>query len=464
MLKEKRQIFEFLYILCDLVTISVSWLLAYYLRFETNWIPVDKGTPNLDHYLLMLVFIGPIWVFIFRRMGLYKAMRGVRIIREIWLIFNANALCILIFIAFTYLFREKSVPFSRLVFLYFGCLTLFLTIFQRIAIRSLLKEVRRRGYNLRYVLLVGGGKLTEDIVGKVRLNRELGMQIVGCLTKDGLEKELSLPVMGKYLDIGKLLEEKSIDQVIIALPLEDGNFLPEIINLIGDSLVDVRIVPDIQQFVSLGSSFEEFEGVPVISVKDSPLSGLNLLFKRFFDFIFSLCLIVSFAPLMFLIAFIVRFSSRGPIFYKQERVSYDGSSFNILKFRTMKANSEQAGPGWTKPADARITPIGKFLRKMNLDELPQLFNVLFGQMSLVGPRPERPVYIKQFRQNIPNYMLRHKVPAGMTGWAQINGWRGDTSIDKRVEFDLYYIRNWSLFFDLKILILTVIKGFGKNAY
>jgi Undecaprenyl-phosphate glucose phosphotransferase len=467
MLKQKRQLFEYVFMAVDLVVVSCAWMLAYWLRFETDIIEADKGVPAFTNYLSMLLFIWLIWAFVFRRMGLYRAMRGTRPTRELWLLINANAFALLLFIAMTYLFREKSVPFSRLVFLYFGILATFFTILQRAVLRSLLREVRRRGYNLRYLLIVGAGKVAGDIATRIRLHRELGIQVMGCLSKDGIDKKgpRGIPVVGKYADLAELLKTRDIDQLIIALPLEDNQTLPDIMTQIGDQLVDVKIVPDLYQFVSVGGAIEEFEGLPVISIQGSPLEGINLFTKRLVDLFVALVMGIILLPAMFVIAILIKLTSRGPMIYGQERVSFDGTPFNIDKFRTMFIDAESDGPGWTSPGDKRVTAIGRFLRRYNLDELPQLYNVLRGDMSIVGPRPERPVFIEEFRRRIPRYMLRHKVPAGMTGWAQIHGWRGDTSIDKRIEYDLYYIENWSLILDMKIVFLTLFRGFrDRNAY
>ena len=464
MLKQKRQLFELLFIGTDLLVVTGAWLLAYWLRFGTDLIEVDKGIPAFRHYLSMVIFIWLIWAFVFKRMGLYRPMRGVRRTREMWMLINANALSVLMFIAVTFLFREKSVPFSRLVFLYFGVLASVFTIAQRYWLRSFLREIRRRGYNLRYMLVVGTGAVAADVVQKVRQQKELGIQLVGCLGPDHEEDQAShgLPVLGDYDSLGKIVRSIEIDQVVLALPIEQSRDIPGLMAQIGDTLVDVKIVPDLYRFISLGGYIEEFEGLPVISVQESPM---NLVAKRVVDVMLSIALIIAFSPLMLLIALIIKCSSRGPVFYRQERVSYDGSGFSILKFRTMAVDAERGGPGWTTPGDSRVTPFGRFLRSSSLDELPQLFNVLAGDMSIVGPRPERPVFIKQFRTRVPRYMLRHKVPAGMTGWAQVHGWRGNTSIDKRIEFDLYYIENWSLLLDFKILFLTLLRGFkNTNAY
>lgn len=466
MLRQRRQLFEFFFMGCDLAVVSLAWVVAYYLRFYTGLVEVDKGIPPFGGYALLLLFIWLIWAFVFRRIGLYQPMRATRRSREIWLLIEANVISTVLFIALTYLFREKEVQFSRLVFVYFGGIATGFTIAMRAALRFFLRDVRRRGYNLRFVLVVGAGKVAADIVARVRSHRELGYQIVGCLSRDGSAKrgERGIPVIGAYGDLAHLLATLDIDQVIVALPLEDHHEMPKVIEQIGDSLIDLKIVPDVYQFVRVGGRIEEFEGLPVISVQESPLDSLNLFSKRALDIVVASVAILVLSPLMLLIAVLIRVTSRGPIFYAQERLSYDGTRFNILKFRSMRTDAEEAGPGWTTRGDQRVTWLGRFLRATSLDELPQLFNVLRGDMSLVGPRPERPVFIEEFRRRVPRYMLRHKVPAGMTGWAQIHGWRGDTSIDKRIEFDMYYIENWSLLLDLKIMCLTVLRGFfHRNA-
>lgn len=467
MLKQKRHIFELLFVGADIVVVSLAWCFAYWLRFQTDFIPVEKGVPPFSNYFSMLLFIWVIWAYVFRRAGLYRPMRGVRRVREMMLLVQANVLSLLLLISVTYLFREKTMEFSRLVFVYFGVAAIVFTMLERSFLRGLLREVRRQGYNLRYMLIVGAGKLAGDIATRIRLRRELGIQLIGCLSKDGIDKKgpRGVPVVGSYDDLDEILRTRDIDQLMVALPLEDNHLLPEVMSRVGDSLVDIKIVPDLYQFVSVGGAIDEFEGLPVISLQESPIDGINLVTKRILDLALVLVVSVILSPVLLLIATLVKITSRGPVLYKQERVSFDGSSFTIFKFRTMYTDSEVSGPGWTTKGDSRVTPLGRFLRSWSLDELPQLFNVLRGDMSIVGPRPERPVFIEEFRQRIPRYMLRHKVPAGMTGWAQVNGWRGDTSIDKRIEYDLYYIENWSLGLDLKILFMTLFKGFrDRNAY
>jgi Undecaprenyl-phosphate glucose phosphotransferase len=467
MLKQKRQLFEYLFIVADLLVVSVAWIVSYWVRFQSGWVPVDKGVPDFTQYLSMLIFIWLIWAFVFRRMGLYRPMRGVRRTRELWVLVNANALSILLLISMTYLFREKSSQFSRLVFVHFWILSTVFTVCERSVLRFILREVRRKGYNLRYMLLVGAGQVAADMVSRVRLHQELGIQLVGCLSRDGSETRGpgGIPVVGSYGDLGHFLTRADIDQIVVAVPLEDQQILPEIMEELKDSVLDIKIIPDLYQFASIGGAIEEFEGLPVISLQGCPIDGINLFAKRALDLLIASISLVVFSPLMVVLAVLVKLTSRGPILFKQERVSFDGSRFSILKFRTMYTDAEASGPGWTTPGDGRVTPLGRILRSTSLDELPQLFNVLRGDMSIVGPRPERPVFIKEFRARVPRYMLRHKVPAGITGWAQVHGWRGDTSIDKRIEYDLYYIENWSLFLDLKILFMTLINGFkNRNAY
>ena len=280
MLKQKRQFFELMYIFADIFIVSIAWLSAFWLRFYSGWVPVYHGVPELSQYLILLVYIWIIWAVAYKRVGLYRPMRGVRRTKEIWLLINANALSVLLLIAVTYLFWEKNAPYSRLVFVYFGILATLLSIAERLFLRFFLREIRRRGYNLRYMLIVGTGKVAADVASRVRLHRELGIQLLGCLSKDASEEKgpWGLPILGTYQDLDRMLKHMDIDQVVVALPLEDNQELPEVLNSIGDSLVDVKIVPDIYRFVSVGGSIEEFEGLPIINIQDSPLNGINLQF------------------------------------------------------------------------------------------------------------------------------------------------------------------------------------------
>lgn len=488
MLKKNAQLFEALFIASDLLVVSFAWMFSYWVRFASGLIPIYKGVPPLTHYMRLLIFVWLIWTFVFKRMGLYRAMRVGTRWNEMWLLVRANFASVILLIAFTYLFREKNIPFSRLVFLIFGVCTMVFTLISRATVREILRSLRRRGYNIRRAVIVGMGSLAETVAERIAAHREYGVKLVGALASDdapinqlaygwavdgqrafqlahSAETQSQLKAIGTYAELPRILEEQQIDHVIVALPLADHQKLQSVISSMGDSIVDVKIIPDFHQFIQLGSQVEEFDGLPVVSLASTPLSGLNKVFKRIFDLVLGLFFLLLCLPVMLIVALLVKLTSRGPVFFKQERVGLDGHPFQIYKFRTMQVDAESNGAQFAVKGDCRVTPLGRMLRRFSIDEIPQLLNVVRGQMSLVGPRPERPVFIQEFRQRVPKYMLRHKVQAGMTGWAQVNGWRGNTSIEKRIEHDLYYIENWSLALDLKIIALTFVQVLrDRNAY
>jgi Undecaprenyl-phosphate glucose phosphotransferase len=467
MLKERRGFFEFFFIVADLLVVILAWFFAFWFRFESGFFELDKGVPDLKEYATVAILIIPLWALSLKFSGLYKPMRGVGEGKERAKLLYVNSIAVVLLITMIFLFREKTNPFSRAVFAWFWLASTFGLILERTFLRFFLKDIRRKGYNLRYVLLIGGGAVAEEIALRIRNRLELGIQLVGVVTKDDSTSlnSIGVPIVGTYNTVKEVLTVLDLDQVFIALPLEDNHLLPLIMDQLSESLVDIKIIPDVFQFFSLGGTLEEFEGLPVIGLQVTPIEGFNLLLKRSFDVIGASFLLIILFPLFTLAYIFIKITSSEPVFYSQERVSLDGSKFMMLKFRSMRTDAESNGPGWTKPGDERITPFGRFLRATSLDELPQIINVLRGEMSFVGPRPERPIYISEFRRRIPKYMLRHKVPAGMTGLAQVNGWRGDTSIDKRIECDLRYIENWSFILDIKILFLTIFKGvWNKNAY
>ena len=353
--------------------------------------------------------------------------------------------------------------------MYFWFINIVFLSLTRIVFREFLRFLRQKGYNQRHALILGAEKMGQDLVTKLRKHPELGIQMAGFLTSDpnsvGTEIQ-GTKVLGKYSDVRELIAKRGIDIIFVALPFHAHNQLKEVLEWIGDETVSIMVLPDLLEFVTLRGSVSEFEGMPLISLRDTPLYGWNIIVKRVLDIVLSSLVIIFTSPVMLIIAILIKLTSRGHIFFKQERMGLDGKPFNMLKFRTMFINAEQeTGPVWAKKDDPRRTKIGKLLRRTSLDELPQFFNVLKGDMSIVGPRPERPVFIENFRSTIPKYMLRHKMKAGITGWAQISGWRGNTSLEKRIEYDLYYIENWSLNFDLKIICLTVWNGLiNKHAY
>ena len=469
MLKQNHQLFQGFFFVADMAVVSAAWVLAYYLRFEWGPISAPKGIPPMTNYLPMLLFVWVIWGSSLRGFGLYHITRGTQAIHESVRVAQASTLAVLVFMAVAFLFWEKDYSFSRGVFFYFWVLAVVMLVAERLVLRKILEFFRAQGYNLRHVLIIGSGELAQTVAKKIAEHPGLGFTVRGFLGARPDEVGGAIEgarVIGTYADVQAVLEQNGIDQVMIALPLESIISLEEILKRIGPSMVDIKVIPDIYRFISLRGGIEDFDGLPVVSLLDTPLGGWNDLAKRFVDVALAAMLLVLLSPLFLLIALAIKLTSPGSVFYRQERMSLDGRTFMVWKFRTMKLGAETVtGAVWASANDPRRTRLGAWLRKTSLDELPQLFNVLRGEMSLVGPRPERPVFIREFRQNIPKYMLRHKVRAGMTGWAQVHGLRGNTSVEQRIRYDLYYIENWSLALDFKILWLTLFRGFtNPNAY
>lgn len=467
MLKKHSKFFESLLLLLDWTTLSISWLLSYYLRFYSGIVPVYKGIPPLKIYLTLLLFMLPLWGVVFKIFGLYRPRRVSSRLSEFTDIGKASTFATLILISLSFLFRQYE--FSRLTFLYFWLTNILFLSLTHILFREFLRFIRQKGYNQRYALIVGTEMLSQNLAGKLRKHPELGIQVSGFISENqnGVGNKIrEIKVLGKYSDIRKLISLHGIDIIFIALPFHAHNNLKEVLDCIGDETVSIMVLPDLLEFITLRGSVGEFEGMPLISLRDTPLYGWNIIIKRVLDIVFASLVLFFTSPLMAIIALLIKLTTKGPVLFKQERMGMDGKIFNMLKFRTMPVNAEQeTGPVWAKENDPRRTRIGKLLRKTSLDELPQFFNVLRGDMSIVGPRPERPVFIGNFRNTIPKYMLRHKMKAGITGWAQVSGWRGNTSLEKRIECDLYYIENWSLNFDLKIIWLTIWNGLiNKHAY
>ena len=467
MLKERRQVFVGLFVVADLLVLAAAWALAYVLRFVLPVIPVTKGTPPFSTYLTLLPVIFAIWGFVFRTSGLYDPMRAREEGSERRMVLRACSLAMLIFTAVSFLGFEKAYSLSRLMLLYFYVLGTAAVIVERATLREILREARRRGFNLRHVLVVGDGELAQSVADRMARHPELGLKVRGFLTDDPARVGTyvgAVPVCGLWDAVSDVVAKGGVDQVVLALPFEALPRLGGLVSRLDSAAVDIKVVPDVERFVSLRSGIEEFEGLPVISLRATPLSGWNRIAKRAMDIALGTLGLLLVAPLMLAIALLIKLTSRGPVLFSQERMGLDGRVFRVWKFRTMRADAEdESGPVWATAGDPRCTAIGGQLRRLSLDELPQLINVLRGEMSLVGPRPERPIFIDEFRRHVPRYMLRHMVRAGMTGWAQVHGWRGNTSIEQRIQYDLYYIENWSLLLDLKILALTFVRGF-KNAY
>ena len=467
MLKKHSKFFETLVLLLDLVTLSCSWILAYFLRFYLPVVPVSKGIPPFFTYLTLLLVMLPLWYIVFKAFGLYRPRRISSKFAEIMDIAKGTTIAILILVSLTFFVRKYE--FSRLTFVYFGIICVIALCVERILFRELLRLIRKRGYNLRHALIVGTGSLGQDVTDRVHSHPELGIKIRGFLCEDNSQigNELKgFKVLDTFENVRNVVMNQNIDMVLITLPLSAHERLKRILDDIGDEMVSIMLIPDLIELATLRGGIGEFEGMPIISLRDTPLYGWNVVVKRVTDIVLSITILLAVSPLMLVISLLVKATSIGHVFYRQERMGLDGRIFSMLKFRTMETQAEkETGPVWAAKSDSRKTIIGSFLRKTSMDELPQFFNVLKGDMSIVGPRPEREFFIQQFRSKIPKYMLRHKMKAGITGWAQISGWRGNTSLEKRIEYDIYYIENWSLRFDLEIMWLTIWRGLvHKHAY
>jgi exopolysaccharide biosynthesis polyprenyl glycosylphosphotransferase len=401
--------------------------------------------------------------------GLYAPQRRLSRTDEFFSVAKAGSVATLLLIALTFFYRDYS--FSRVMLLLFWGTSILLASSGRALIVIAVRARRRRGLNLSPALIVGAGALGQTIARKIAEMPQLGLHVAGFaddLPPAPPERPAGTlpPLLGRIEDLPELLRAHRVALVFFALPREEHLQLERGLALIDKEVVDILVVPDILQFVMLRAGLASLGGIPMINLTETPLSGWYSPVKQVADVVCALLALVLLSPLLLAVALAVKLTSPGPVFYRQQRMSLDGTLFEMLKFRSMRVDAE-AGTGavWTRPGDPRRTPLGAFLRRTSLDELPQLINILRGEMSFVGPRPERPVFVEQFRERIPRYMLRHKVKCGLTGWAQVNGWRGDTSIEKRIEYDIFYIENWSLSFDVKILLMTVWNGFlNKHAY
>lgn len=466
MLKRYHQTVGLIFRAVDACVIALVWIFSYWGRFYLPFIQITKGLPPFSRYAALTPLIVILWQVIFSSAKLYQSHRMLRRTHEAFLVLRAHLFAMLLFISLTFLFSEFQ--YSRAVMLFFGVFGGLALLTLRLGVRNILRSLRKRGYNLRHAILIGEGPAIETLITKLRRFPEIGISIQGIITPlDSLSKNPpSVPILGDFRKIKEILRENKPDQILISLPRKHAMELDSILKELRDETVEIQLVPDIQDYVTLGCAVEDFDGMPIVKLNDSPLDGFSSVFKRITDFVLGSIGLLFLLPVLVLIGILIKLTSKGPIFYAQERCGLDGRAFKMWKFRSMQTNAEDAtGATWAKKNDQRRTPMGALLRATSIDELPQLWNVVRGEMSLVGPRPERPVFVDKFRAEIPHYMLRHKVKAGITGWAQVNGWRGDTSLERRIECDLYYIRNWSYFFDLKILALTLWKGFiHKNAY
>jgi Undecaprenyl-phosphate glucose phosphotransferase len=463
-LKAHSRVFEHLTLAIDVVLIALCWLAAYGLRFYVvGPALVTPDVPPLREYVLQLVPIVLVWGGAFHWFDLYRPRRLGSYVSEWADVAKASTLGVLVLIAIMR-FAFRDTEYSRVVIVYFWALSIVAVSFWRGGFREALRFARRQGMNLRRAIIVGGGGPGLEILAALRRRPDIGVRVLGLVGDK--QDDAGVSWLGRFEDLRAILDREQVDLVLIALPHGEYGRLGALLADIGDDPLAIHLVPDVYSLVSMRGGIEEFEGVPILHLRESPLYGWNRVLKRTLDLVVGGVALVVLGPLLIFIALVIKLTSSGPVLLRQERMGLDGRAFSMLKFRTMRADAEaDSGPVWATPGDDRRTPVGAFLRRASLDELPQLLNVIKGDMSLVGPRPERPVFVEAFRHRIPGYMLRHKVKAGMTGWAQINGWRGNTSLEKRIEYDLYYIERWSLAFDVKILVKTIWRGFiSKNAY
>jgi Undecaprenyl-phosphate glucose phosphotransferase len=483
MLNRHNRLLVTFHVLSDALLAMTAFIIAYALRFHSVvvplLIPITKGVPPLWQYIQDLPFIAVLVPFGFQLQGLYRLRRGRSRVDDFFAVFVGSILAVLFGIVATlYVTVYFASPAARArgqfevsqpVWAIFLVLNVALTYASRELVREVLERRWRAGIGLKRILIAGSGELGRLVADKILEHRELGYQIVGFVDDKASGDHLGyrgLPLLGTIYDTAEISAREGIDQLYVALPPEQHVQMLRLIESTSREFVDVKVVPDLLQVIALRARLEELDGLPVININDVPLQGLNTLVKRGIDIVISAGALLVLAIPFWIIAALVKLTSKGNVFYRQERMGLDGKPFMIYKFRSMYEDAEaETGPVFASEEDPRRTPIGKLLRHSNIDELPQLWNVLKGDMSIVGPRPERPLFVAQFKNKIPQYMLRHKVKAGITGWAQVNGWRGNTSIEKRIEYDLYYIEHWSVKLDLKIMWLTLLRGFfHKHAY
>jgi Undecaprenyl-phosphate glucose phosphotransferase len=481
MMRRYNRLLVAFYVISDALLAIAAFALAYLLRFETAValiIPVTKGQPPFGQYVKLLPFIGALIPVAFHFQGLYRLRRGRSRIDDFFAVFVGTILSVVLGVLGTLSVQTYYLPaelkdqgvleVSQPVWALFLVINVVFTYLSRELVREALERRWRAGIGLKRVLIVGAGELGRMVADKVLQHRELGFKVIGFLDDRAVGDHIGyrgLPLLGTLPEADEIIRTERIDHVYVALPLEEHVKMLGIVEATNREGVEVHVVPDLLQFIALRARLENLDGVPIISLNDVPLRGFNSLLKRGIDIAISAVTLLSMGAPFLIIAALIKRTSPGKVFYKQERMGLDGKAFQVYKFRSMYQGAEdETGPVWARDNDPRCTPIGRWLRRFDLDELPQLWNVLRGDMSIVGPRPERPYFVEQFKHRIPQYMLRHKVKAGITGWAQVNGWRGNTSLEKRIEYDLYYIENWSVGLDLKIMWLTLLRGLQKHAY
>lgn len=476
MIREKGTRLIGVYFLSDFVGIALAYFCSYFFRFKT-FIPInpEKGIPEIKSYIIIFPLFLCLHFLVFFIQGFYRTrLKRVKIDDFFFIIINVILTILIVQAVLSYLssYSQGLAPLFSMTFkvshgflaIYAGYFILFI-LFLRFQIYFFMKRRFARGINLQNILVVGAGEMGKAVTQKLLQLKDLGFVVKGFLDDHmdvGKEIEIDggIKILGPVRDLERILESEQISDVYVALDLNNYSQILETLKVVNKYAVNVRLVPDLFQLLTLKARLEDLDGFPVISIDEPPLRGMMLFLKRGMDVCVSVVSLILLTPFFFIVGILIKLTSKGPVFYHQERMGVDGNKFVIHKFRTMGSDAEaQSGPVMCAPDDPRITKIGRILRRFSIDEFPQLFNVLRGEMSLVGPRPERPVFVEEFREKIPKYMLRHKVKSGVTGWAQVHGLRQGTPIDKRLEYDFYYIQNWSFALDLKILWKTLRKGY-----
>lgn len=451
-----RLVAEATLVLADAILVWASLALAYWIRFDSGLLAAPKGTPPFADYLPGTLVACALFFLAFRAHDLHRPRRALSAIDEAGIVIRAVLVGSLVTMAAAFLYR--GVSYSRLYFLVFWATASVLVAAGRLLFRSGQRALHRRGVALARVAIVGTGEMGRHLARRIGAHPALGYALVGFVAAEaGTEAspDLPAPVLGSLSDAEELVRRESIDRLLVALPLAEHHRLLDLVAACERLPVEVLFVPDVLEMMTQRVRVSEIDGIPLLAIRTYPLDAWNRALKRAFDVVLAALLLVLFLPLMAVTAVLVRLESPGPVLFRQRRVGRDGREFTMLKFRTMPVDAErESGPVIGDAEDPRATPLGRLLRRACVDELPQLWNVLLGEMSLVGPRPERPVFVEQFDQAVPRYFARHRVKSGVTGWAQVNGLRGKTSIAERTKYDVYYVENWSLFFDLKILFLT----------
>ena len=478
MVKRYNRLLVAFYVISDALLAGWAFILAYGIRFESGLIPVSKGYPPIDQYVGVLPFVVLLTPLAFHLQGTYRLRRGRSRVDDFFGVLVGSIIAVVLGVVSTLYVQayyvsdaakaQGAYEVSQMVWGLFLAINVVFTSASREAVRELLERRWRAGIGLKRILIAGAGDLGRLVADRMLQHRELGYQVVGFIDDRAGGDHIGyrgLPLLGTLTEVADVAQREKVDQLYVALPLEEHGKLLELFNATSREVIDVKVVPDLLQFIALRARLEDLDGLPIININDVPLQGFNAWLKRSIDAVLSAVALLILSIPLALIATLIKVTSNGPIFYRQERMGLDGKAFTVYKFRSMEDGAEDVtGPIWARDNDPRVTRLGHWLRRLDLDELPQFWNVLRGDMSIVGPRPERPYFVEQFKHRIPQYMLRHKVKAGITGWAQVNGWRGNTSLEKRIEYDLYYIENWSVTLDIKIMWLTLVRGvFQRDA-